>query len=449
MPERKTTQHKGKLPTNIEEATRAYVRENLAAWDEDILIERAKRLGVSKSDAAHVDPTPLYMIEAQKRAEEEDRSVESVLRQYSEDLQISVYPTPECLLPHEIRDYFEHGTLHGKRLSHAGNCNACEALLAASLPGKLSDIWSFPDWVDPKMHLPLAARNIAGKLNLADPLSSKKPQGYPSSRRPLRVAAGGLKKAFTVALPALCIFGVAYFAVWKNSQGSNWPTASSSAELLWIPAFAGLFAHFICLLGLKSVPRYRSLAIGVIVGGVLAGYLYLDAQQNKEIAESAFQWNRAENIAMASIQNQHLTGEFLGSNQVITFGGSQRKEDRVMMHVPTVSTEEARYVLTGSDLSGQMVADVHSDSGYLTWGDGDKVLKTVNFLTGTVEAAETTAQIDPPTQEKDFIANGHRYKCAPCALVTNSGTPIVAAIDPATSRVENYLVISRLDPKQR
>lgn len=46
------------LPTNLESATREYVRSSLASWDEKILARRANRLGVSLEEASRVEAKP-------------------------------------------------------------------------------------------------------------------------------------------------------------------------------------------------------------------------------------------------------------------------------------------------------------------------------------------------------------------------------------------------------
>ena len=75
------------LPTNVESATRKYVREHLSAWDEKILAGRAVRLGVSLDEAAKVATKPLFMIEIEARALKEHRTVESLLEEYRNKLQ--------------------------------------------------------------------------------------------------------------------------------------------------------------------------------------------------------------------------------------------------------------------------------------------------------------------------------------------------------------------------
>jgi hypothetical protein len=443
MKEKDRSKTQSKLPINIEEATRQYVQDNLAAWDDEILALRARRLGLSKEQAAEVDPTPLYLLEAKQRADSENRTLDSVLAEYSSELQTSNYPGPDCLLLHEVRDYLKHGNLYGKRLSHATECEACANVLAASLPRNLEQIFAIPDWVNPGMRLPLAAAATAQSAQGSE-IGSQQSRKQKDTRD--RMIA--FKKVLAVGMPAAGIFAIAYFAIWKSSKPSDWPITAANAELVWLPAIAGLFAYFISFLGFKSVPKWRGIANGTVVGLVLGGYLYLDALQNKTIAETTFRWDQAEKIAMESIHYRYRTGAFLAADQITRIGNSQRQATNVIIAAPTVSEEKARYVLTGGDLSGQMTVDIGPNGGSLIWGDGDKVLKTITFLTGTVETA-TDASEDSAVQEKDFVANGRRYKCPSCALVPNADVPVVAAINPATSHVESYLEISKLDVRHR
>jgi hypothetical protein len=131
--EQESSQKPQVLPINVESATRGRVQRDLASWDEKILKRRASRLGVSATEAAIVEAKPLFMVEAERRAEEENRTVESILEEYSNRLRQATYPGPDCFRPDEVAEYAEGG-LSPDRRKHANTCTACFTLLTAAMP---------------------------------------------------------------------------------------------------------------------------------------------------------------------------------------------------------------------------------------------------------------------------------------------------------------------------
>ena len=61
-PKRKAGEQPQSLPTNLESATREYVRSSLESWDDKILARRADRLGVSQEEASRVEAKPVSWV---------------------------------------------------------------------------------------------------------------------------------------------------------------------------------------------------------------------------------------------------------------------------------------------------------------------------------------------------------------------------------------------------
>lgn len=105
-----------------------------------ILQRRAARLNISPEEVAEAarfeNEKPLFLLAADRRAELEGSSPETILQQYSQRLADSNYPTDDCLTPEEVVDLNELGRLPDERLAHVNNCNACSTLLIALLPSE-------------------------------------------------------------------------------------------------------------------------------------------------------------------------------------------------------------------------------------------------------------------------------------------------------------------------
>jgi hypothetical protein len=498
MPKPNNSENNGKLPTNIENATRGHVTQNLAEWQASIISARAARLGVSVKDASRTDDKPLFVVEAEKRARNERRNLSSILKEYSDQIQYSQYPTADCLMPDEVEEYVK-AVLPSERHEHINECNACRMLVDAAqvhvppeesnsdiaipvpvaIAAATSGACLMPHEVAefiaaealPKQRykhveqcaacsslvaeaLP-ATMEIGDLLEVSEPVAAyaaavavsknKGPKNFIRAHSRFFFLAK-LKKWGLVATPMILIFLGYYLYLKLQNAGTDWPTDSSGE--VWLLAAFGLFLYFISLVGFRAVPHFRSIANGVIVGGIILGYVQIDARENQRIAESAFQWNGAASLGMASIQQLENTGTFLGPQHASITGHSLAgNSGSVNINVKT-SPEEATYVVTATKLPGQITVDVHGDSGSLKWEDGDRTIKRADILTGWVEQANT-ADSAGTEQAKELVVGPQRFQCAACALLPASGTRIVATVNPTTARVENYLVISQRIPVKR
>ncbi len=433
MPKQDNTEKNGKLPANIESATRSHVAENLAAWQANIISARAARLGISVGEASQVEGKPLFVLEAEKRARIEGRDVNAILQEYSDQLQRSQYPTAQCLMPDEVAEYVE-AVLPSQRHQHIQECNECAMLVAAAQPEpREAAAMEDDDFLREPERVPAYAAAA-----VAMPARRQSEGRFGTHARLFFLA--NLKKWGLVASPVLVIFLADYLYTKLRNAGTSWPIESSGE--VWFLAACGLFLYLVSLVGFRTVPRYRGLANGFILAAIIFGYASIDARENRRIAESAFQWNGAASLGMTSIQQLQSTGTFLGPQHASIPGHSLTgNSGSVNIDVKT-SADEATYVVTASELPGQITVDVHGESGSLKWEDGDKTIKKADLLTGWVEVAKSgdSAGAEP---EKELVVGPQHYKCAACALLPASGTRIVATVNPATARVENYLVISQ------
>lgn len=75
---------------------------------------------------------PRFVRAAQKLADQRGTSAEEILLQDERGVLLSGYPTPECLLPHEVEAHFASAAHAQERLSHVESCASCSAVLRAA-----------------------------------------------------------------------------------------------------------------------------------------------------------------------------------------------------------------------------------------------------------------------------------------------------------------------------
>ena len=121
------------LPTNIKNLTRQYVKDHIPEWDQKIKEQSASDLAQLNDEGTPIELRPLYLIEVERRAQMENRSVQDVLVEYTEQLHRSTYPGPNCFLPDELSEFIDTG-LSEERLRHAKGCPSCATLLSMSRP---------------------------------------------------------------------------------------------------------------------------------------------------------------------------------------------------------------------------------------------------------------------------------------------------------------------------
>lgn len=77
---------------------------------------------------------PRFVRAAQRLADERGTSVDEILQEDERGVLSSGYPTPECLLPHEVEAFFAGAsrTEIAHRMRHVEVCTSCSAVLRAA-----------------------------------------------------------------------------------------------------------------------------------------------------------------------------------------------------------------------------------------------------------------------------------------------------------------------------
>ena len=405
---------KSDLPTNIHDATRDYVRDRLAAWDEKVLAERAATLGIPLDAAREVEPKPLYLVEAEKRAEAEGRSLESVLQEYSERLKRSDYPGPHCFLPDEIMEYAQ-GALPEERLLHAEKCPGCATLLGASKP------------------VEGAVRGILDALAEEESGRSVEPVLVPA------LAASGAGRWVPVLkswLPLALLPGVVLVVAYLYFRGVDSSATKLTFVHSWIPWVVAVAMALVMLavFGTSHLrPIQRSIGAGMAAGVVAASFLFIDFRQSQNSRDLAvtFAQDRLETVCADSIQNHQKTGEFLKTFQSI---------EGFQLATSEFSGTKASYVLTGKELPGKVVCNLGSNLG-ITGGDlkweYEQTVKERDLFTGTVHQTDAGAVVK--------VVGGKSYplKLVPNSELIDPGAFVLAIVDPKTSTVQSVRVIDK------
>lgn len=100
---------------------------------QEVLAQRAEKLGVSIEELKAREQTPRFLDSARARARRLGRSVEQILDSRIVADGGLAYPTPECLDPFEV-ELFLQDNLPPDRKEHVRNCADCDALIEAARP---------------------------------------------------------------------------------------------------------------------------------------------------------------------------------------------------------------------------------------------------------------------------------------------------------------------------
>lgn len=383
---------KRQFPPNIAEATPSHVRANLSSWDDDILIRRAARLKMSKEAACAIENKPLFLVEAEERAKVEGRSLRSVLNCYSQELQRSQYPTPDCLDSDEIASYAEKGHLERERLEHAQQCNECSVLMSISRSGS-----------------PVKARASV-------------------------VVLRNLRKWVTLGAPALLVLALTYSALATFGNGS------AASPYAWIISVFGSFAFLAMHRGLQSFPTARNVVSSIIVGLAISGVVWVQFLQESANSQITRQWarERTESLVLSAMEQQLTTGKFPEPDEAsaMTNEGSEEDVERLRVEAPTVTRDSATYIVKVPNANAKIVAQMQANDGGVTIDDS-KTVERLQMLMGTVKSDGSEKGI--LTQEGTFYKVGHQrdFFLAP-------GTRVVALVDQSTSRVDKYRAVGFL-----
>lgn len=445
---------KDAVPTNFEDATPAYVRKNVAVWDKEILESRAARLGVPLDDVPSIDATPLFMIEAERQAHAEGRTVKEVLEQYSSELRDSSYPTPDCLLPDEVAEYLEHHSCLPKdRLAHADSCTACQTLLEASvfnaeLEEELSvavaaAIRHAKSASEIKEEGLLTNRRIDRLQSIVDEVIPSDPGVNASSDRTktaephlFQRLAAGLPPALTELLvPPIALFVGAFLVLLYIDKTAAALTVPVSFVGFSAVLLASVFLFVVVERGLWSYPRPRNLLVGLIFAGVVMAFSWQDFQKTRSSIAVVFEWRcyQAESFAMSSMEHRQLTGAFLGEEDIPPNQGD------FVVKVKDRTQDSATYVISLPSGPSMMVAIVQPDKGEIQWDNGNRTRQSIQLVTGIVEKPSD------PTDLPELNAGGRKYAWSnlDVALPPSPGTIVLAAINPKTASVENFRVVAQ------
>jgi len=412
MWKRKPAERKTKeLPTNIEDANREYVRNRMASWDERILTERAARLGVTPEAALLLEAKPLYLVEAEKRAETEGRSLESVLDEFRERLTRSSYPGPNCFLPDDILEYAD-GALSADRLVHAETCAACATLLESSRSLERAE-----------KEIREAIRQRVDPDLVPEPVFAAAPAS--SGRR--RWVSVMENWAAVVLLPALVLLG-AYIYFWRVDSSATRLTFVHSS-IPWVVAVVMACFALLTFASSRVPPLMRSIGAGAAIGIVATSFLLTDFRQSQTSRDLAINYaqDQLELVCADSILNHQRTGKFLDANQSVGL---------FQLDTAEISSTQATYTLTGKELPGKVVCNVGTSGGDLTWEYGKMVSERVRLLSGTVHNTEGRVTLR--------IADGRNY---PLELANGGqhvypGAYVLGAEDPKTLAVRPVRVMS-------
>jgi hypothetical protein len=284
------------LPTNIESATREHVLENLASWDAEILERRAKRLGVPIDEASQIESKPLFLIEAERQARAENRTVESVLEEYASRMQSSTYPGPECFLPDEIAEYVE-GVLPSERLKHAEACSGCKVLLAGSFP---------PEDGASKLLAYFESRSSLSNASADSNIREVTPAADLS-----RYRTALLKSWVAAVLPPAILLPGMYLTLSILDKDATKLTSLSSS-LPWLVALLTAIVTLVIFERYRGSRPMRSLAAGISGALVLGAFFLVDFHQARSNRDLAVMYarDRFSSLCLSSLLNQEQTGNF-------------------------------------------------------------------------------------------------------------------------------------------
>ena len=411
---RKAGEQPQSLPTNLESATREYVRSRLVSWDDKILARRADRLGVSLEEASRVEAKPLFMVEIERRAEAEGRPVESVLEEYSKRLQQSTYPTAACFLPDEVAEYVD-GILPLDRLEHASACVPCATLLAAAVPTET------------------AARDLVETLSLT-------PVRKPAIDELTVAAASGKWAAFdfvvasrwaaTVLVPAVALIAM-YLAFLSGDRSATRLTFLHN-PLPWVVALVAAIAT-LSVYETNRRPLLRSFAVGIAAAAVLGSSFFVDFRRSQSTRDFAIKLaqDQVADLAVDSIENHQFTGKFIDAQHI---------SDLLQIQTPDISSTQVRYVATSNQLPGKVVANIGASGGDLNWEYGNKTVQQLKLFTGTLEHNADGIRIR--------VSDGRTFDIPATDRLRNlpPSTPVLAVVDPATASVRSLRILGRVPP---
>ena len=400
------------LPTNLETATRENIRSSLPSLAAKILTRRAQRLRVSEEEASRVESKPLFMVEIERRAAAEGRTVESVLEEYSRRLEQSTYPTRDCFLPDEVAEYANHA-LSADRLAHANACAPCATLLASAVPSDraarelVEAIRSMPSFVED---------------GFEDLTAATATNNWPAFN-----LAAAKRWAGVVLVPVFALT-LMYFTFLRMDTSATRLTYLHS-PVMWIVAAVAATLFTLSVFEVRR-PVYRSLAVGGAFAAVLGCSFFIDfrrSQSNRDFAIK-FAQDQVATLAAASIENRQTTGKFLDFSH---------SSDLFQIETPQISNSQVRYVATSRQLPGKIVADIGDHGGDLKWEYGNKTVQQLELLTGTLENNAGALHLR--------LSNGHIYAVPITDRLRNlpPNTEVLAFVDPATSSLRSVRIFDR------
>jgi hypothetical protein len=399
------------LPTNIENATREHIRDSLPSWDAKIRARRARRLRISPEQAANIDAKPLFMLEIEDRAVTENRTVDSLLKEYRNRLRQSTYPTPACLLPDEVVAYSE-GVLPMERLQHADTCNACATLLAGAVPGD----------------------EAAGEF--VDTLRTPAPIGVEVEQQRMPAAAArwpgfdwgfAERSAGAVVIPAVTLIAIYVLSLRLDSNATRQTFLHN--PLPWI---SGLILVWWSVTELKRHPVLRSVGIGLAFTAVLASSFLADfrhSQSSDRDLAIKSPLDQLTQISVNSLQNRQANGKFIDV---------QHLSGPLQIQTAEISRSQVRYISQPANKClGQAVAEIGDNGGSeVKWEEGDKTIRQLQFLMGKLhnEGGVVTIQ----------LSDGRSYNLKGTDLGNlAANTPVFALVDPSTASVHSLQILNR------
>lgn len=401
------------LPINLESATRENIRATLPALDAEILARHARRLGISEEEASQVEAKPLFMLEIERRAAAEGRTVAAVLQEYSAKLQRSTYPTPDCFLPDEVSEYAT-GALGADRLAHANVCTPCATLLASAVP---SDTVA-QEFVD-------VIRSVRSAADETEELAVAAPTRWPAFD-----LAAAKRWAGVVVVPILALT-LMYLTFLRLDTSATRLTYLHS-PMMWTVTVVAATLVLLSVFEIRR-PAYRSLAIGTAFAAVLGCSFFIDFRQSQSSRDFAvkFAQDQVATLAVASIENRQSTGKFLDF---------WHSSDLFQIQTPEISTSRVQYVATSKELPGKVIADLRDNGGNLKWEYANRTIPQLELLTGTLENTAGVLHLR--------LSNGMVYNVPATARSRNlpPKTDVVAFLDPTTSSPRSVRIIERGSP---
>lgn len=420
MKDRKQEKRKARaFPTNAQRATREFVARHIGEWDQKILERRAARLGISFEAAKGVEEKPLYLIEAEREAKERNVSLENVLDEYQERLNLSNYPGPDCLLPDEVEELV-FGEASPARLKHLEVCPGCSALLAASRKTEEA-----AEEAVKVMKAAVGSREVAPSAPF-----ERAEREINESAREIQVFESWVA---LVAPPVLLLF-LAGFVLFEIDHTATKATFLRS-PLAWLVVGLVVLGALLGLLGF----RMSSLARSIMTGGALAAFAVtlavVDFQKTKA--------NQALSVSLAQSQMERVCGEAF-QNRQLSVAAFEPYADKGLLDLVTkhVSIDHATYEISGKGLPGRMVCQLGTSQGTINWEHGNKTDPRVLLVAGMLKTANGNTVLR--------AADGEKY-AIPVDVITfepaTANTHVVASIDPATSSVKSvhFVAVSGSD----